>query len=634
MDSKVYIFLAKKGLQRALDISRSMKLNKEQLYRSLRKLQKNGVVTATLEHPARFSTVPFGKVLDLFMKAKMDEFQEIQRNKDEIIQIWDSMTIRDAGVSAKFTVIEGRKIINSRIQQMLENSQNRFSIISTASSLLRAHNLGLFEDAFKSNPESKIQFRFLTELTKQNAAQISSFLDDLANTKLRFEGRTPDLGQRLSPSMVIRDDEEILFFISPNTTESTMEKDDACLWTDSKALIRAFTGMFEELWRNASNLSQKLLELKNGGEFSENQLIADAESAQEAYYETLNAAKREIVILTSSEGLIEIWKEHQQYEGWAKNGVIIKVMAPIINKNSEAANQLQKFCSVRHVPFTYLMTTTVDGKYLYQFRNPDTSIDTEPSAFDNLFFTTDSEHVKKVGIMLNSLWRSATRPSSVTIQTLQSYPPSADNSSDQIRGFEEEMRNTSPQKLPKAHTITGTAFISPPSHLGLPRFAIQIYHYDKDSTFGEGNCLDVRLQLKSKKGYSFVQVAAANTNPRSVIPEKALFKGSPAAENYLVVKPEELQVRRQGNTLFGGWTFPIPLPPTEHILPPAALLIEGYGEPRHVKTIWPTSSGRRLFIESDRYDAFVTFLDPSWKYAGPGTQGQLGINVTMNVIAP
>ena len=87
LEAKVYVFLAKKGLQKGKDITRALKINKPQLYRSLKKLQSRGIVTATLEHPSRFSSVPFEKILDLFIKAKMDEAQEIEQDKDEILNL-------------------------------------------------------------------------------------------------------------------------------------------------------------------------------------------------------------------------------------------------------------------------------------------------------------------------------------------------------------------------------------------------------------------------------------------------------------------------------------------------------------------------------------------------------------------
>ena len=74
-DSQVYVFLAEKGPKKAIEISKALRIYKQKLYPSLKNLQNKGVITATLEHPARFSAVQFEKVLDLFIKAKMGEAQ-------------------------------------------------------------------------------------------------------------------------------------------------------------------------------------------------------------------------------------------------------------------------------------------------------------------------------------------------------------------------------------------------------------------------------------------------------------------------------------------------------------------------------------------------------------------------------
>jgi HTH-type transcriptional regulator, sugar sensing transcriptional regulator len=81
LDSQIYICLAKKGPQKGNEISKNLKIQKQQLYRSLKNLQTKGIVDASLEHPARFSAVTFDKVVDIFVNAKMAEASRIQENK-------------------------------------------------------------------------------------------------------------------------------------------------------------------------------------------------------------------------------------------------------------------------------------------------------------------------------------------------------------------------------------------------------------------------------------------------------------------------------------------------------------------------------------------------------------------------
>jgi sugar-specific transcriptional regulator TrmB len=95
-DAKVYLFLAKTGPQKARDITTALKIHKQQLYPSLKNLQEKGFVYATLEHTALFSAIPLEKVLDALIKSKMEEAQNIEQNKDEILSIWQSITIDDS----------------------------------------------------------------------------------------------------------------------------------------------------------------------------------------------------------------------------------------------------------------------------------------------------------------------------------------------------------------------------------------------------------------------------------------------------------------------------------------------------------------------------------------------------------
>ena len=103
--------------------------------------------------------------------------------------------------------------------------------------------------------------------------------------------------------------------------------------------------------------------------------------------------------------------------------------------------------------------------------------------------------------------------------------------------------------------------------------------------------------------------------------EKEFGLGTPSGQNVILVKKDKLQVRVQGNTLFAGWTMPIPLYPPKHSLPPCCLLFEGHGELKPGVSTTSVPSGRTQVHEFNRFEAFVTFLHPSSKYSGPGTDG-------------
>jgi sugar-specific transcriptional regulator TrmB len=665
MDAKVYIFLAKKGLQKAIDIAKSLKMNKEQLYRSLKKLQSKGIVTATLEHPARFSALPFEKVLDLFVKAKMEEAQEIKQNKDEILSFFQSIAVKETDASARFTVIEGRKVIYSKIQQMIQETKSKLSAISTVPSLMRADQFGLFD--LEQPLKSKIQFRFLTEVSEQNIDAMKNLLKEMTNAKISFEGRTPDLGLKLFPRMVIRDEEEAIFFVSSNQEPSLTEQDDVCLWTNSKALVQAFDGVFEDLWRNSTDVRKKIREIETGTPLPKTCVISDAEAARKKYFETTNSAKREILMMTSSKGLSDTWESIQYLKHLFKKGVSVKIMAPITGENLKIAQQLSEFCEVRYVPTSYLRTSIVDGQHLFQFKNPQTG-EEEPEtelSFEDTFYTNDNEYVNKTEKMLDEIWQNARSPSAMTLDLITKASEAPNENEENVEPWlkpqhkvgvftiikdedsvgkltEKDVLNkvvSGPKhhatlEGDRAYLCMGEGIIRQHRHYNLPDTMIHIQHFEKQSSFGEEDAITVYLWLETPKGQTFVPVAVIQDHPGTTDLWKRTLAGTPAAQNIHLVKKEEINVRLRGNTLFAGWTIPIPLFPSQYVLQPGSLLLEGYGKLKTGANTVVIPSGFKLKTEYNGFEAFITFVQPSSKYSGPATDGFLARDAVMDISPP
>jgi sugar-specific transcriptional regulator TrmB len=85
LDSKIYIYLVKKGPAKVTDISRGLKVQKQQLYLSLKKLGTKGIIKSTFEQPTQFSAVNLTEAFEIFMKLKLTEAQSLEEDKNEIL---------------------------------------------------------------------------------------------------------------------------------------------------------------------------------------------------------------------------------------------------------------------------------------------------------------------------------------------------------------------------------------------------------------------------------------------------------------------------------------------------------------------------------------------------------------------
>ena len=95
MDAQIYVFLSTQGPHNGKTIAEALKLYKQKLYRSLKRLQAKGIVNPSAERPAVFSSISFEEVLDLFFEIKVKEADVLQENREEILSKWQAVTKKD-----------------------------------------------------------------------------------------------------------------------------------------------------------------------------------------------------------------------------------------------------------------------------------------------------------------------------------------------------------------------------------------------------------------------------------------------------------------------------------------------------------------------------------------------------------
>jgi hypothetical protein len=493
----------------------------------------------------------------------------------------------------------------------------------------------------------------MTDFSEKDVGIVKKLLRRIPKGGFSFTWGIPDLGLKLYPPMLIRDQEEILIFITPKKEASKGNSGEVCLWTNCKTIVQSFNHVFTDLWNNSTEVKKKISEIESGKPSPKTCVIKDAEAARRAYIQVGETAKEEIVVMTSSPGLVAFSKNINMAKNWAKNGMKVRIMAPIFSENLKVALEMSEYFEVRHVPASYLTTMVVDGKHLFQFKNP--SVETETSEtlplFENTFYTNDVEYVKKTKTMLDDVWKTSQVPSDVPVESVMNpfereidFPidkPDCEYRKDWhvtslkhgqltetdiinkiMNAKKESHRHALSKHTDVFYGSSAMAVIRPPDYFKLPRMVIQVGKLGKSSSFGGHDEITISSWLDTGKGYSYIPVAQICDNPKILAHRKKLFEGKPIAQNLQIVRKHELEVRVHGNTLFAGWTVPIRLFPPPSILPPCCMLFEGYGDLK-TQVMETKQFGRRQVFESNTCEAFVTFFHPSTKYSGPGTDGLL-----------
>jgi sugar-specific transcriptional regulator TrmB len=576
----------------------------------------------------------------------------IEETKKDLLSDWKKISKTELESSLeRFSVIEGNKKVFHKISQMINETNNHFSMKSTVSDLFKAEQFGVFDTLNKHPLKSKIHFRVLTQTSKQNLKAVK-----LLNTKLKpildFRGKNPSLGSPTFTRMAIRDNEEIILFISEKNKESLKDGKEVCLCTNCKSIIEEFSAVFEDSWKHSIDIEDRITEIETGKIPLRTQVINDPVAARNIYYKVLDSAKEEILIVTSSKGLVGLLNEKSRLKEWCNRGVNIRVMVPIIGENLNAAQELSECSEVRHVPIGYLGTTIIDGKHLFQFKNPPPEKPETMEHFENTFYTNDREYVEKTKNMLNNIWKNAYTPSTITLSAITRIDVSEGTSLSDKKMIAELKKiqglDSKDEKLPRRFTekallnkfinakripvkdlskdpvtfycSAGQAVIHPPPHFRLPHMLFHIFHLNKKSAFGAEDAMIITCRHDDQTGYSYLPAAFITDNPEALAFWRKTFAGMPSFEQNLV-KKDEFHVQIQHNTLFAGWTVPIPLSPQQLILPPSCILIEGYGNVKTGKYTIREPSGDTIINEVNYFESFVTFMHPASKYTGPGTDG-------------
>ena len=265
-ETDIYVFIGQHGVQRSGEIAKGIKTHRAEVYRMLKSLQMKGFVQQTLESPSRFTAVSFEIIIDSFVKTKRQEASSIENRKRDLLEDWNILSKGRAPEPQpeKFLVMEGRHKIYQKILQMVNETKDELSTTCTVPALVRVDEFGILDAVFAHCLKSKGQFRFLVELEEQNLQEAKTVLKKISQRGASIKGRTPELGLKLYPQMVLKDEEEAVLFTGSQSDLPSSEQDNTCLWTNCKSLVRGFSAMFDESWRQATDIQEKMLETETG----------------------------------------------------------------------------------------------------------------------------------------------------------------------------------------------------------------------------------------------------------------------------------------------------------------------------------------------------------------------------------
>ncbi len=404
---QVYMFLAKSGVQSTSFVAKRLKMERVQAYRTFKKLQEKGFIEATLERPTRFTIVPFETLFDNFISAKKNEVVNLNDQKTSLLTAWQSISAPESEYPvAKFSIITGKKKIHSKMINMIEESKSEVIVLTTALGLIQEDIAGIFDAAITPSQEHNIQTQIITEIAPENLKVVERIDRNIVEDKLNIKLRHVGMSSKFFPRFLIKDEEEAILYAPFGNEASVLNLEDEGLWINDKMFISVLKAFFVQMWQSGIDASRRIEELKSGIPIGETLVIKEVEEAWNKVTKILDSAKKDIVVITSSQSINRLAEEDPIVKYFRK-GLSTRIMASIDLDNLEPAQKLAKDFEVKHVPISYMTMMLVDNKHLFMFKMPPISDSGTESAFylADTFYSSDPSQIERVSEMLDDIWK-------------------------------------------------------------------------------------------------------------------------------------------------------------------------------------------------------------------------------------
>jgi sugar-specific transcriptional regulator TrmB len=396
-EARVLFFLAKTGPAKASDVARAVHINRTETYRTIKNLQRRGLVEATLERPVRFQSVHFEKSLQILIDERKTKLRTLEKRAVELQQIFQTMRIEPVLEEIeRFQVLEGRIRIEQKLQSMYTQATKSVMTVLSASQLVRADTSGLFDLLTQVNRPG-LRIRAITSIDQSN-------LDVAGKLGEAFEVRHLDLAARPVPRVSIIDDAEALFEIT--TADEPHNGEEVALWISSRPFVRNLQAYFEETWNSGTPSNGRIEALRNGIEPDDLRIYKGRSEVNNKMNEMISVSKQSVEIWTTMRGIQALadFNIGQLKEAKSRH-VKIQIIAPITSENTDGARRLVPVSELRYSealgPAGIIIVD--QGELMLYERLPDDN-NVEVGA-DVGFWTNSKRFIETMSRAYDALWK-------------------------------------------------------------------------------------------------------------------------------------------------------------------------------------------------------------------------------------
>ena len=241
--SKVYLYLTKTGEKTASVLSKSLNIPRTESYHLLNSLEQKGIIFSIFGKPTRFNSVPIQEALNIIIDNEKNRIADLELKKEKILTLWETIPKyvdeSEKVDGNKFQILQGRNSILVKIERMVKTSETDLMVLGSDTNFIKFYHTE-FVNLLK---KTKSELQVLTTYSKKGLFPLDGL--PLSNIKKLDESN------RHNFSFIIKDDNEVVFFINSGSPELM------AIWTDSKSFVSTLKSLFKLIWRKSPYVLEK-----------------------------------------------------------------------------------------------------------------------------------------------------------------------------------------------------------------------------------------------------------------------------------------------------------------------------------------------------------------------------------------
>lgn len=247
-EAKVYLAVVRLGPTSASKISKLSGIRREEVYRTLPKLEKTGLIDRVLGRPVKVRALPLEDALSLLIEHRKEELEkevsELSTKKDRLLRNFrpeiKSEDFRENG--SHFILISEKEAITRRTAILAANARKSIDLADSSDSIIRF--MFNYADALKKAGTKGVKFRILT-----NCPSDEGTVPRVLESSIPRDSFSLKYHDEIPSRYVIFDGRESMITTSPD--EGLAENNT--LWTDDSSLVTLMQRGFEDQFRTATD---------------------------------------------------------------------------------------------------------------------------------------------------------------------------------------------------------------------------------------------------------------------------------------------------------------------------------------------------------------------------------------------